>query len=456
LDRTSIERGEYWMVDSDDMYGNVPLQNEVGEALEAFRRSDCIIQAVDISGLRADFAEQERAHSVGQDTLFYLANDTGGEFFADANKMSEPLMEMLSHTSVTYLLGFQPSELEPDGSFHHLKVRAKTERGARVFHRKGYYAPRPFEDLHPFEKSLLAADAIASAAPQRDVGLNVLAAPFRANETASYVPVIIEVDGESLLAGQKDEFLSVEIYTYVTNEQGEMKDFFTQAIGLDLSPGDKAFRKGGMKYYGHLELPPGEYLVRVLVRNTKTGMTGVESIPVSIPLYAQQEPVLLPPFFFDGEGSSWILVKQKNMDGGVEQSVVYPFTVNGEPFIPSARPILKKRQSAQLCLIGYNFGDGQLEVLGKIFDEEGRYVEGGSISLDESLGKIFDEEGRYVEGGSISLDERTITGITEVDKLLATFRPDQLKSGNYELRVAVRNRGSGSTQFSSIPISVTN
>jgi len=433
LDRLSIELGEYWNVDSNDIYGHVPLQNQVAQTLEAFRRSDATIQAVDISGLTAGGSAQERVRSVGRDTLFYIANDTGGEFFADANEMAEPLNQMLEHTSVTYLLGFQPEDLEADGSFHKIRVKVETEGGARIYHRKGYYAPRPFEDLHPFEKSLLAADAIASAAPRRDIGLSVLAAPFRADEHAAYVPVIIEVDGASLLAGQKDEFLSAEFYTYVTNERGEMKDFFTQAVGLDLSPGDRAFRRGGMKYYGHLELPEGEYLIRVLVRNTKTGMTGVESIPLSIPEYAEQQPVLLPPFFFDPDEAPWVLVKQREMDG-VQRSVVYPFTVNGEPFIPSARPKLKKRQTAQLCLIGYNFGDGQLEV----------------------LGKIFDEEGQFVEGATISLDERTITGINEVDKLLATFSSERLAAGNYELRVAVRNRGSGSTQFSSIPISIVN
>ena len=161
LDRTSIEQGEYWMVDSNDMYGHVPLQNQVAETLDAFRRSDATIQAVDISGLTADGLAQERVKSVGQDTLFYIANDTGGEFFADANNLEDPLNSVLRHTMVTYLLGFQPSKLEADGSFHRIRVRVKAANGARVYHRKGYFAPRPYEELHPFEKNLLAADAIA-------------------------------------------------------------------------------------------------------------------------------------------------------------------------------------------------------------------------------------------------------------------------------------------------------
>lgn len=432
LDRESIVFGEYWMVDSDDTYGSVPLQNEVAQTLEIFRRSDCTIQAVDISGLRADFAEQERIKSVGQDSLFYIANDTGGEFFADANELEKPLRSVLQHTTVTYLLGFQPSDLVSDGSFHRLKVRVKADRGTRVYHRKGYFAPRPFEDLHPFEKSLLAADAIASAAPRKDFGLSVLAAPFPAGAEAAYVPVIIEVEGQRLLAQQKDELLSVELYTYVTNARGEMRDFFTDQVGIDLSPGDEAFRRGGLKYYGHLELEPGDYLVRVLVRNSVTGLTAVESVPVFVPAYSEQEAVLLPPLFFDTAGG-WVMVRQKDADGP-QRSVVYPFTVNGEPFVPAARPVLRQRQGAQVCLIGYNFGDGQLEV----------------------DGKILGEDGRVIEGGVLQLVERTITGIGGVDKLIANLRLELPRTGDFRLQVAVRNLGSGSIQSSSIPISIVN
>ena len=110
-----------------------------------------------------------------------MANETGGELFKDANNLREPLDRVLERTSVTYLLTFERSDLKPDGGYHKLRVKAKLPPGARLTHRTGYYAPRPFKELDPLEKNLLASDRIASAAPRRDVALDVLAAAFRAS-----------------------------------------------------------------------------------------------------------------------------------------------------------------------------------------------------------------------------------------------------------------------------------
>jgi VWFA-related protein len=227
-DSVSIMYGETWRVDNDQRYGNTSLQGDVNKMLDEFRRADCVIQAVDIGGLRA--GADERARPSGQESLFYMANETGGELFKDANNLREPLERVLDRTSVTYLLTFERSDLKPDGAYHRLRVKANLPPGARLSNRRGYYAPRPFKDLDPLEKSLLASDGIASAAPRQDVDLNVLAAPFRANETQSYVPVIVEIGGKSLLEGHTEKRLRVEIYSYVSDAKGQMQDFFNQRV----------------------------------------------------------------------------------------------------------------------------------------------------------------------------------------------------------------------------------
>jgi len=213
-----------------------------------------------------------------------------------------------------------------------------------------------------------------------------------------------------------------------------MRDFFTQAVGLDLKKGRKALLESGVKYYGHLSLSPGQYRVRVLVRNNETGRTGIETAALSIPAHDTAQPDLLPPLFFEAPGR-WLLVRERakgttpGQEGG---SIVYPFTVNGVPYVPAARPALTSESKAQLCLVAYNMGKGSLAV----------------------NGQVLSAAGQEMPGGSLALVERTATGIAGFDKLLATFEPRGLAAGSYVLRVAVSNPATGSKRESSVPFVV--
>jgi VWFA-related protein len=434
-DRQAIASGQHWFVDTDDIYGNTALQNHATRMMTEFRRAGCVIQAVDISGLGDSSAEERRAHTTGQDALFFLANETGGTLFEDANDFDDQLASVLERSSVTYVLTFAADDIELDGSFHRLDVKLRdgaASRGIDIVHREGYYAPRPFEELHPMEKALLAADAIASAAPKREIEIDVLAAPFRATEEQAYVPVIIEIAGEGLIRGQESDQLSAEIYAYVSNQHGEMADFFTQVVGLELSDqGRESLAQTGLKYYGHLDLAPGKYLVRVLVRNSWTGRTGVRSVSLEVPEYEQASPQLLPPFFLEPPGQ-WVLVREPNR--GDRETVVYPFTVNGSPYVPSAKPRVQPGEKMEVCLVAYNLGDGDVEL----------------------EGTVLTEDGRELDAGRISLVERTVTGISRLDKVLARFEADDLESGTYTLQVALRQPAEGITQESSIPFTIRN
>ncbi|HEY2289538.1 MAG TPA: VWA domain-containing protein [Thermoanaerobaculia bacterium] len=429
-DNDYVASGQHERVDTDQFYGNTSLQGGVGRMLDQFRRADCVIQAVDIGGLRAGADEQ--AHPSGEGALFYMANETGGELFKDANNLREPLDRVLAKTSVTYLLTFERSDLKTDGAYHRLKVKAKLPAGAKLTHRSGYYAPRPFQQLDPLERNLLASDGIASAAPRRDLDISVLTAPFRATPERAYVPVIIEANGKSLLAGEKGKKLEVEIYAYVSDQQGRMRDFFNRRVALDLDKGGarKGMEEGGIKYYGHFDLEPGLYHVRVLVRNADSGRTGVQTVPVTVPSYAQAQPILLPPFFME-DHQKWLLVREQT-GGEMKGSVVYPFTVSGEPYVPAARPMLDGGKPARLCLVAYNFGKGDLAV----------------------KGEVLAADGKSAPQGKLSRVERTATGIQGLDKLVATFDPAGLSAGDYVLKVAVTDPATGHKQTNSLPFHV--
>ena len=430
-----IERGQIAQVDTDQRFGNTQLQNQVHQMLSEFNRANTVIHTVDISGLRADSREEDRIRTVGRDALFYLANQTGGRLHEDANDFGAELQEVLESSTVTYLLSFQPSDPGEAGDHRRLKVRARAPKGAQLSHRMGYYTPRAYGDLHPMEKRLLASDLIAAAAERDDLAMNILAAPFRAGPNQAYIPVIVEIDGGSLLEGHEASRLPVEIYAYITDEKREMRDFFSRVVTLDLTGRHDIFANTGLKYYGSLELEPGDYLLRVLARNGVTGATGVETLRLHVPTFDGGEPTLLPPFFHEEPGT-WFLVREQAADR-YAKTTVYPFTVNGEPYVPSAVPLLMEGAGAgeaEICLVGYNLGEGDL-------------------SLEAT---VTDADGARMEGGALSLRERTVTGIPGLDKLVAAFDPVDLPAGDYTLRVTVTDPATRAQPFNSIPLRVLN
>ncbi len=431
----AIEDGRYAEVDTDDRYGNTQLQVLMDQMLREFSRANAVIHAVDISGLRADMPDERRARIVGRDALFYISNETGGGFHEDANDFGAELREVLASSNVTYLLSFEPSGPGKPGDHRRITIRARAPRGSQVSHRMGYVTPRPYGDLHPMEKRLLASDLIATATETDGLKIDVLAAPFRATGGEAYVPVIIEIGGDGLLDAHEAAHLPVEIYAYVTDDKAQMRDFFSRVVTLDLAGREDAFANTGLKYYGHLNLAPGAYLVRVLARNAVTGSTGAATVELDVPPFADGRPALLPPFFLEEPGS-WFLVREQPGDQ-YAKTTVYPFTVNGEPYVPSAVPLLPlsgDSDGAELCLVGYNLGTGEL-------------------TLQATL---TGPEGETVTGGALRLRERTVTGIPGLDKLVAAFEPTGLEPGDYTLRVAVTDQANQATSANSIPLKVLN
>jgi len=347
--------GQVWRVDSDARFGNTELLSDATRLATELGRADCVINAVDISGLTAAEDSRPKGRNPGQDGLFFLANESGGQLFTQENDLAAQFREVLARTEVTYLLTFQARDVPPDGSWRRLRVELEGHRGLRTSYRPGWYAPRPFRELHPFERDLLAADTIALGEVKNEIELSILAAAFRATQTLAYVPVILEIDGRSLLAGS-DARRAIDLYAYVTSDEGEFLTFFHRSLAIDPRRGGDVLENGGLKYYGHFELGPGSYQIRVLVREDETGRRGAGVLRLVVPDYARGNPTLLPPFFFDDPGRRALVRERTAGDGS--GTIVYPFVVGGEPYVPQAAPSFRAGERPQLCVSGYNLGGG--------------------------------------------------------------------------------------------------
>jgi VWFA-related protein len=424
---TNSIRGDVWNIDNDQRFGNTKASGDLEKMLESLRRADCVIQAVDIGGVRASADDLRAARSAGADGLFLMANSTGGELYQNFNDLGVAMEKMLDRTSVTYVLSFQP-DVKQDGQYHKLRVELKNSQGGRVVYRPGYFAPKPFNQRTGLEKALQTAGQIVAGQEGGPVGLSMLAAPFKVPGEKAYVPVVIEIDGPSLLAGTEGTALPAEIYVYAMDEQGAVQDFFTQTASLDLAKVGDGLRQGGIKFFGDLDLKPGTYSVRVLVRNARTGATGMRVASLEVPAFSQSAPVLLPPLFPEGAASHWLMLREAKVRQG---QVPYPFMSGSQPYIPASRPALRPGESSTLSLVGYRLGEGELQAQAVVMTAEGKEAGEGTI-------EIVNRE-KAEAGGP--------------DRLAATFRPPQLQPGEYLLLVTLTN-AQGAAETSVAPFVV--
>jgi VWFA-related protein len=396
---------------SDDKFGDTGSQNAVEKMLEAFRRADCAIQAVDIGGLRAA-GDQGGQRPNGREALFNMAKSTGGELFENFNNLQTAMGQMLRRTGVTYVLSYQPDSLKQDGSFHPLKVELKNApRGARVVSRPGYYAPLPYKQQPPLARLLETANTVLGE-ESGAIASSVLAAPFAAaGGDRAWVPVVIEVNGASLLAGKQDPKLPVEIYIYALDQNGSVQDFVTQTVGLDLTKAESQLRQTGLKFFAQLELPKGSYSLRTLIRNGNNGASSLRVTEVVVPAFGQGEAALLPAFFPEAPGR-WVMVRETPKAG--QTQMPYPFMLKEAPYIPSSKPVLAPGQETQIILQGYNLAAGEVKAEAKVLSADGREVGNGDFKLG----------GREGAGSSPM-------------RMVASFRPPSLPPGDYQLRVTL-------------------
>ncbi len=435
-ERQSLLHGEIWKVDADRRFGSTPLRNELNEVGEWFRRSDCVVHAVDIAGIRAENDPEGDPPASGpretESSLFDIAQATGGEVLRNTNDLAAQLDRVVQQTSLVYVLAFRPDRAGPEGVFHALKVKVSVP-GARVLARAGYYDRRGFRNLSPLERRLLAANVIANEIPFDDIPIRVLALPF-ANGEESSVPVLVEVPGAALVAADKGEKLGIEIYVYAVGADDRLRDFFVRTISADLAQNREKLIAAGVRYFGELRLPAGNYRIRTLVRNAATGRMGSNVTALTVPTFAAGQPYLLAPVFLVGPGD-WVSVRGAARETGT--APVNPFAaLPGPGMTPATVARVAPGDASQVCLVAYHLG--------------------APDARDLKLGsQILAEDGRPLESVKLAVLDAVAPDATGKRMLLLSFpAPANLAPGRYGLRVFLQDGVGGPARQATTPFLV--
>jgi VWFA-related protein len=409
----AVSLGEVWKVDSDKRFGNAGAQRSIQFMAEEFRRSDVVLHAVDIQGVRVQNDIRNGAKVNLNDGLFLLAGATGGEVFKNSNDINAEFDRLVKRNEVVYVLGFR-APAGKAGQFHELKVKLVGVPGGRVSHRGGYYTAGAESGV---ERSLSTAEIILNDIPENDLDMAALAAAVPTDKNEAQVPVILEISGPDLIAAARNNEATTDIFVYAFDDGGIVRDSIYERLRLDVRKAGEHLRASGVKFYGTLHLPPGKYAIKTLVRVTDSDRKSFRRIDVDVP--AELDVALLQPMFFAEEGS-WIMVKADSRTQSSDKTAAapYPFVVDGESFIPAARATLRHGEPRLFTVWVWN------------------------AEPDELTWEIA-PEARLVS------NEPEKSGMTKF-----VFALDKVPAGASELGVTMRKKGSDDERRVSVPIRI--
>jgi VWFA-related protein len=278
---------------------------QIRSTIDNANRSNLSIYAVDTRGLQAlppggsasqasagrgmfgggAMSRQRSNQSGSQETMATLSHDTGGKLFTDSNDLSLAMKQVQLDSHIYYVIGYFSSNPKEDGKYRKIRVEV-TQPGLKVEHRPGYFAAKHFAQLNQQEKDLQLQQALNVDRPFVEVPLILQADYFRKDNSTAYVPISLLLDGDGLEFEDKGDNREgkFEFVAQAIDAKGKVTGVARDAVQVRL-PKDKAdkIRDGGIFYTTGFQLKPGDYKLKFLVRDNKTGKMGSFEQPLEIP-----------------------------------------------------------------------------------------------------------------------------------------------------------------------------
>jgi hypothetical protein len=214
-----------------------------------------------------------------------MADGTGGTFFHNDNGLREGLNRLGAPPECVYVLGFSPRDLKLDGSFHALRVRLKKGTGLELQVRRGYFAHR--DAIDPVEQAKQEIqEALLSRAEILDLPVELHTEFVKAEAGIAKLTVFARVDVKGLhlrkTAGQNLDTLTMaggvfdQDGKYIT---GVQKVFEVHIKDQEL----EGFEASGIVISSVLDVMPGSYLVRLVIRDSEGAVLAARNGAVEIP-----------------------------------------------------------------------------------------------------------------------------------------------------------------------------
>jgi VWFA-related protein len=219
------------------------------------------------------------------DGMRTFALDTGGTLFENNNDLEEGFRRTTALSDAIYTLAFSPQNLKHDGAFHSLKVTLVSSKGLSVRARSGYYAPEKTENAAAQEEEELRA-AVFAQTEIETLPIQVNPQFFKINQTEAEIDVLARLDLQRLHF-RKEGGLNLANLIFVAAVFDRDGNYVTaQQRSLQLRLRDarlERLARTGLKFEIELNVKPGPYVLRTVVRDSESGQISALNREVVIP-----------------------------------------------------------------------------------------------------------------------------------------------------------------------------
>ncbi len=439
-------------------------QVQIRSTVDAANRSNMTLYTVDSRGLVAlppggaaksgsirgsglfsgsSMRQQSANLNASQETLTTLAHDTGGTSFQDTNDLGIVFNKVLTDNQSYYIIGYYSANAKEDGKFRRIRVEV-TRPDLKLLHRPGYFASKQFVNLTEAERDRQLEEAFNVDRPFADLDFIMEADYFRNDASTSLVPVTLQLAGEDIQFDEKGDRreAQVEFLARILDKQGKIAGVARDVVQIRL-PVQKAekIKTGQILYNTDFQLKPGDYRVKFLMRDNRTGKLG-----------SFEEPLLIPAI--DGkvlQTSSIVLgsrlVPERDSSQGVEHrrfnQMMFqrrpdrqdPLVIGQDRIVPSIGNIFLARQTVYVYF----------QVYGAQADHQtGKPSLSTYLSVLQGNKQAFESQPHHVEDWL--KDEKGVATVTMAVPLR------DFKKGEYTLQIHLRDEVSDTNLFRRVPL----
>lgn len=220
-------------------------------------------------------------------TMNELADRTGGKAYYNRNDAESAIHRAIDDGSTYYTLGYYPANKDWNGKFRKISVKAQRS-GIKLRYRLGYFAvdPQAYTKMDATQKAAEFGQALSLDFPASTALVFQARVIPPSEQTNNKIKVNFAIDPHQISFEPKDGLQHAEvdcaIAAYTVHGESIRAEGGTSIASLKPEQFESVM-KSFFPCQRQLELRPGEYILRLGVRDNRTGLIGTANASITVP-----------------------------------------------------------------------------------------------------------------------------------------------------------------------------